>query len=300
MNNRLIVVGGATGNLGGRIARALLQQGAGVVALVRHGSAPSKVKQLRAVGATIAEVDYSRPETVTSACAGASCLVSALSGLREVIVDSQTVLLDAAVKAGVPRFIPSDYCIDFTKLPPGTNRNLDWRREFRERVDGAPLAATSILNGAFAEMLTGQAPIILFNWKRVLYWGDADQRLDFTTIDDTAAFTAAAALDTSTPRFLRIAGDQISARGLVSAASDVTGDTFRLLRGGGLRRLHTVIAVARTLFPARTALYPPWQGMQYLHNMFSGLAVLDPLDNGRYPRARWTTVREVLAQGRTR
>ena len=95
---------------------------------------------------------FSNLAAVTSACSGASCVVSALSGLREVIVDSQTLLLDAALKAGVRRFIPSDYCIDFTKLPPGTNRNLDWRREFRERVDRAPLSATSILNGAFAEV----------------------------------------------------------------------------------------------------------------------------------------------------
>ena len=149
-------------------------------------------------------------------------------------------------------------------------------------------------------MLTGQAPIILFKWKRVLYWEDADQRMDFTTIDDTAAFTAAAALDSSTPRFLRIAGEQITARGLVSAASEVTGEIFRLFRAGGLGRLQTMIRMGRAVFPASTALYPPWQGMQYLHNMFSGQAILDPLDNGRYPRARWTTVRDVLAQGKTR
>jgi NmrA-like family protein len=132
-----------------------------VVALVRHSSARGQVEALRTLGATIAVVDFSRPATVASACSGASCVVSALSGLREVIVDAQTSLLEAGLDAGVPRFIPSDYCIDFTRLPPGTNRNLDWRREFRNRVDGAPLAATSILNGAFTEMLTGQAPIIL-------------------------------------------------------------------------------------------------------------------------------------------
>jgi hypothetical protein len=43
-------------------------------------------------------------------------------------------------------------------------------------------------------MLTGQMPLILFKWKRVLHWGSADQRMDFTTMDDTAAFTASAAL----------------------------------------------------------------------------------------------------------
>jgi len=294
-----IIVAGATGNLGRRITRALLQQGADVVALVRHGSASGKVEALRMLGATVAEVDFSRPATVARACSGASCVVSALSGVREVILDAQTSLLDAAVEAGVPRFIPSDYCIDFTRLPPGSNRNLDWRREFKLRVDGAALAATSILNGAFTEMLTGQAPIILFKWNRVVYWGDADQRMDFTTMDDTAAFTAAAALDSSAPRLLRIAGDQISARGLLSAASDATGEPFRLFRAGGLGRLQAVITVARAVFPARTVLYPPWQGMQYLHNMFSGLAVLDPLDNDRYPRTRWTTARDVLARERS-
>src|SRR5208283_1948772 len=132
------------------------------------------------------------------------------------------VLLDAAIIAGVPRFIPSDYSIDFTKFPPGENRNLDLRREFHQRLDKASIRATTIFNGAFAEMLTGQMPLILFKRKRVLYWGDADQRMAFTTIDDTAAFTASAALDPSTPRFLRIAGDQLSARELTAVVSEVT------------------------------------------------------------------------------
>ena len=53
--------------------------------------------------------------------------------------------------------------------------------------------------------------------------------------------------------------------------------------------------MARAVYPAPDALYPPWQGMQYLHNMFTGLPKLAPLDNARYPEIRWTSVREVLA-----
>jgi len=41
-------------------------------------------------------------------------VVSALAGLRDVIVETQAALLDAAIKARVPRFIPSDFSIDFT------------------------------------------------------------------------------------------------------------------------------------------------------------------------------------------
>jgi hypothetical protein len=80
--------------------------------------------------------------------------VSALQGLGDVIVDMRTALLEGAIEAGVPRFIPSDYSIDFTKLPPGENRNLDLRRDFHKRLEKTPIFATTILNGAFADMLT--------------------------------------------------------------------------------------------------------------------------------------------------
>jgi nucleoside-diphosphate-sugar epimerase len=144
-------------------------------------------------------------------------------------------------------------------------------------------------------MLTGQMPLILFKLKRVLYWGDADQRMDFTTMDDTAAFTASAALDPSTPRFLRIAGDQLSARELTAVVSEVTGKEFRLFRAGDLGLLSTLIKIARTVAPGERELYPAWQGMQYMRNMFDGRAKLQPLDNDRYPGIRWTTARDVLS-----
>ena len=294
MNDPTIVVAGATGNLGGRIVRALLERGASVRALVRSSTPRDKLERLREMGVTIASVDLNSASQVAPACSGAACVVSALAGLRDVIVEAQTVLLDAAIKAGVPRFIPSDYSIDFTKFPPGENRNLDLRREFHQRLDKASIRATTIFNGAFAEMLTGQMPLILFKRKRVLYWGDADQRMDFTTIDDTAAFTASAALDPSTPRFLRIAGDQLSARELAAVVSEVTGKKFRLFRAGGLGMLGTLIKVARMVAPGEKELYPAWQGMQYMRNMFDGRAKLDPLDNDRYPGIRWTTARDVL------
>ncbi len=295
MGNALIVLAGATGNLGRRVAQALLKHGAKVRALVRHESAPDKVKELQEKGVEVVVVNFNDLQELTKACAGGHCLVSTLVGLRDVIVDLQTMLLNAAVKAGVPRFIPSDFSIDYTKLPPSANRNLSFRQEFRGRLDKAPISATSILNGMFMDLLVGPAPIILFNLKRVVYWGNPDQLLDFTAIDNVAEFTALAALDPSTPRFLRIAGDQISARGLAEVASEVTGKRFRLLRAGSLKTLEVLIKVTRMIRPQRDALYPIWQGMQYLHNMFSGQAKLEPLDNDRYPSIRWIKVQDFLA-----
>ncbi len=300
MPDSIIVVAGATGNLGGRIVGALRDRGATVTALVRPGTARVRLDRLQKLGASIVSVDLGDGSRVSSACSSASCVVSALQGLRDVIVETQTVLLRAAIKAGVTRFIPSDYSIDFTRFPPGENRNLDLRRDFHQRLDQTSISATTIFNGAFADMLTGQMPLILFKWRRVLYWGNADQRMDFTTIDDTAAFTASAALDPSAPRFLRIAGDQLSARELTVVASASTGRHFHLLRAGSLAALGTLIKLARVVAPGNKELYPAWQGMQYMRNMFDGRAKLESLDNDRYPGTHWTTAREVLSARRDR
>jgi hypothetical protein len=252
------------------------------------------VRLLEENGVSIAKVDYFDGPALARACSDGTCVVSALAGLGDVILDAQSQLLDAAVKAGVPRFIPSDFAIDFTKLPDGSNRNLDLRRKFHERLDNARIAATSVMSGMFTDLLTGPAPVILFKRKRVVYWENPDQLMDFTTIDNVAEFTAAVALDPVTPRFLEVAGDQISARGIAEVMSDLEGERFKLFRAGGLGRLAAMIRIMRFLIRGGDDLYPPWQGMQYLHNMFSGVPKLDHLDNDRYPGIEWTTVREYL------
>jgi nucleoside-diphosphate-sugar epimerase len=205
------------------------------------------------------------------------------------------VLLDAAVKAGVPRFISSDYSADFTRTTPGDNRNFDLRREFMARANRAPIKVTSILNGAFLDMLGAEMPIIQPRIRRVLHWGSADQLLDFTTKDNVAAYVAAAALDETTPRILRIAGDSVSARTIAQAMSNVAGKPFRTLRAGGIGSLGVLIGIARLVAPQPRAAFPPWQGMQYMRDMFSGRGKLQPLDNQRYPDIRWTSVNQHLA-----
>ena len=290
-----IVVAGATGNLGVRIVEALRKRHATVRAVVRVDTASQKIEKLDQLGVVTAKVDMHDLRDVTKACEGASCVVSVLAGLREAIVTAQTVLLDAAVQAGVPRFIPSDFSSDFTKLPPGANRNFDLRREFRDYLQKAPIAATSIFNGAFAELLLSQMRLVDLKTKRVTYWENPDQRMNFTTMDDTAAFTADAALDLSAPRDLHIAGDEKSARELATLLSEIKKEPFELVRAGGLDELATMIERLRAKDPDTTSLYPQWQGMQYMHNMFSGHAKLEPLDIARYSDIQWTSAREVIA-----
>ena len=116
------------------------------------------------------------------------------------------------------------------------------------------------------------------------------------TVPEGLNFTAAAALDDTTPRYLRVAGEVASIRGVQAAASQALGKPFKLLRVGSLGVLATMINVTRTLMPAPNDVFPPWQGMQYMHNMLSGQAKLNPLDTARYPDIRYTQIRELLAE----
>jgi nucleoside-diphosphate-sugar epimerase len=285
----IIVVAGAAGDLGSRIAKALIARGAAVRTTIRREDPQDKKAKLSALGVDLVTANPESAGEMSSACADAKCVVSALNGVRDVIIERQSVLLGAAVKAGVPRFIPSDYSIDFTKTGPGDNRNLDLRRV----ADRAPIRVTSILNGAFMDMLGHEMPIIQPRIRRILYWHNADQPLDFTTKHDVAAYVAAAAMDEATPRF-RIAGDSVSAGEIVATMTAVTGDQYRTLWVGSIGMLGAMIRIAKIVSPEPNVTFPPWQGMQYMRDQFSGRAKLDSLDNSRYLNLSWTSVRKLL------
>ncbi|MCZ2849106.1 NmrA family NAD(P)-binding protein [Modestobacter sp. VKM Ac-2978] len=290
-----VLLAGASGDLGARMIRALVAKGADVRALVRTGAGPEKTARLAGLGATVVEADHDDPADLRRVSEGADVVLSTLNGLRDVMVGVQTRLLEAAVAAGVPRFIPSDFSADYRRVAPGSNRNFELRRDFARVLDRTPIRGTSVLNGAFADMLTGQAPIVLSGRDRVLYWGDADQPLDFTTKDDTAAFTADAALDDAAPRYLEVAGDTVTARELAATMTELTGRRFRPTWAGTPGLIAGMAKVGRAVSRDDEAPFPVWQGMQYLHSMFSGDAELGPLDNDRYGPRNWTTAREVLA-----
>lgn len=294
-----ILVAGGTGNLGSRIVRELLRQQANVRVLVRPSGNAELIEEFKRLGAEIIETDLHNLPQLTAACQGVDCVVSALQGLGDVIVETQSRLLEAAVAAGVPRFIPSDFASDFTKIPDGENRNFDLRREFMRHIDSQPIRATSILNGAFADMLLYGMPLLDRSAGKVAYWEDPNWRIDFTTMDDTAIYTAAAALDDSTPRLLRIASFQISPAELAAEASDAFGTRFELVRSGSLADLTAYNKQQRAAHPeGENEIYPSWQQSQYMQSMFS--VQNQPLDNNRYPQLKWTSFRDLVSSAAKR
>ena len=291
---KVIVIAGATGNLGGKIVNALLANNAEVRAIVRLQTNPHKIKKIEDKGVKVFQVDTSNSSEIAKHCIGAHCFVSAVAGLRDTVIDAQRIFLDAAIEANVQRFIPSDYSSDFTDLIPGQNRNLDYRREFHQYLDNSTIKATTIFNGPFMDLLTTDMPLILFKQKKILCWGNPNQILEFTTTDNVAEFTAAAALDDNTPRYMRIACDRLSCNDFVKLLSEITSEKYKLFRPGGIGLFNVIIKITRFFSPSKNELYPAWQGMQYMRDLMEGRIVFQKYDNDRYSHIKWTTVKEFL------
>ena len=292
-NTPLVVVAGGTGNLGGRIVKALLKHGAQVRVLAQPDTEAAKTDALKSQGAQVSLVALTDHDGLTKALEGAVCVVSALQGLREVMVDGQTQLLHAAVAAHVPRFIPSDFSVDYMDLVPGDNRNFDLRREFHHIIDKANIQATSIFNGSFDGIFAYGTPLFDGKKKSVGYWGDPDWKIDFATMDDAAAFTAAAALDEAAPRALHIASFQLSPRELAAKGKEISGHEFALNDMGSVDQTLAHTRQARTANPeGENDVNASWQGMQYLVSMLQ--AHNGPMDNDRYPGVNWTSAETIL------
>jgi hypothetical protein len=286
---KIIVVAGATGNLGNRICRELVKRDVVVRAIVRSSTDPEKTAALKNMGVEVLEADLNSVDEIALACKGAASVVSALAGLGDVIIDLQKRILDAAIQARIPRFIPSDFCTNYNDLVPGENRNFDLRREFKKILDSTSIQASSIFNGAFADILKYNTPVLNLKDKSIGYWGDkADWKLDFTTMDDTAAFTAEVALDNDAPRNLQVAGFQISPNMIQSAIKEVTGGEFKMHQISKLEDFAQFIKKQRAEKPAgENELYAKWQQAQYMYSMFT--TKHSKLDIDRYKNLSWTS-----------
>jgi uncharacterized protein YbjT (DUF2867 family) len=290
-----VLVAGASGNLGSKIVRELVALGSATVRVTyRERSKPEAVARLRATGAELVTADLSDEASLARACDGIEVVVSAVQGLRETIVDGQTRLLRAAEKAQVARMIPSDYSVDFFKTIPGQNRNLDLRREFNGVVDASTVRGTSVLGGAFMDLLA--FGMIGPDARTGIYkvWGDENQPYDFTSTDDLAKYIAAVALDTGAGRVVRVAGDSLSPRELGAIFQELRGTPVTIEHAGSLGDLDRTIDHLRAADEAPNNGFPVWQQLQYARDMASGRGKLSPLDNERYPSIRPKAVRAYL------
>lgn len=129
---------------------------------------------------------------------GSDVIVCCYLGDNNLMVNGQKSLVDACEVEGVPRYIASDYSLDFTKLELGQLPAKDPMKHVQEYLNSKAVQGVHVLIGIFMETFftsffgAWNAKDTSFS-----YWGSGEEMWESTTYDNAAQFVAAVAQDSS-------------------------------------------------------------------------------------------------------
>ncbi len=222
----VILVVGATGELGSRVVEILRERGETVRRLVRSASTADDIRG-----------DLTDPRSLSTVCDGVTAVVataSALTGrlagthrptIRQVDQVGMATLVDAAERAGVERFV----YVSYAGLEVGPSSPLGRAKLATEqRLAGSPLRTVILRPDGFQEIhLCPQGRFDLAG-RKVAIIGKGDTKRRLVSIDDVAALLAAVATEPDPPPVIEFGGPEaISRNDLVAVAERLIGRTIK-------------------------------------------------------------------------
>lgn len=180
--NKIALVG-ATGNLGPAILRGLLDGGYEVTVLSREGSTStdglaSHPKQ------KIAKVNFDDVNSIASALKGIEGVVS---NVASHVLLSQKKIIDASIKAGVKRFLPSDFGSDLTlavsRTVPFNMPKVEIHEYLEEQSKSHPeFSYTAVHNGPFFDWCLGIGLFGNLKTHESTLWDGGETKISTTTL----------------------------------------------------------------------------------------------------------------------
>ena len=253
----MILVVGATGQLGFEICRRLRQAGSPVAGLVRSGS--PRLVDLKGLGVELRVGDLKDSGSLVNACAGVEVVVSTVTAttsrrrgdsLETVDRDGQLSLVAAARAAGVRRFV-------YVSLSPHMRPTyfVSIKRQVEAAVRLSGMEWVILQPSAFMEVWLSARLGWDFPGGRVRILGKGNQKVSVISMDDVAAFAILAVLDSSTTnRNLVLGGpDALSPLETVELFHRITGRTLRV-RHFPLGMLRAMARLLRPIFSVQTEL----------------------------------------------
>jgi uncharacterized protein YbjT (DUF2867 family) len=174
-----IAIAGATGNLGPTIVKGLVDAGFEVTVLSQSGntsSLPSTVKTIK--------VDYSSQDSLVAALEGQDAFVSNIPKHEQ-----QPALIDAAIAAGVKRFIPSEFGSNIAgnantaALPVFEGKKIT--QEYLQRKSNE-ISYTLINNGLFLDWGIQVGLLLNLKGEPTRVFDGGNDKHSFTLLSDVA------------------------------------------------------------------------------------------------------------------
>jgi uncharacterized protein YbjT (DUF2867 family) len=239
----MVLVVGASGNLGSEVVRQVLATGRPVRAMTRQ---PGAAGQLEEWGAGVVEGDLLDRASVERACDGVSSVVaSAHAALGRGRNCPQTVdatgnrtLIDVAQAEGVSHFVyvsaigaVSDHPVDFFRI----------KYETGEYLQSSGLSWSIVSGAAFMETQNGIAGSSVADKGKAILFGRGDTRSNYVSVIDVAKFVVLALDDH------RLRRRVVEVGGPENLTQSEVIDLYELVTGRRARRTHIPVPVLRAL-----------------------------------------------------
>lgn len=192
----MILVVGATGELGMAICRRLRDRGLNVRGLVRSTSDPLKVNHLKGMGVEIIQGNLRDRQSLDTACRRVDTVITTATitlsrqpddTIQNVDQAGQLRLVDAAQAAGVNRFIYVSYSKNLDTDSPLTTA----KRSVEKHLMQSGMNYTILRPSYFMEVWL--SPIVGFDYPnaKATIYGSGNSKLSWISRGDVAAFAVA-------------------------------------------------------------------------------------------------------------
>jgi len=229
-----IIIAGAGGNVGALILEESLKSSLKVSVLTRPGSKSKFPENVKVI-----TTDYS-PSSLALALAGQDAVISLL-GLSA-IGDQQYAMIEAAIKAGVKRFLPSEFGLDTASaqllavVPPFRVRAELIDNLKAKQAAGSPIEWTAVVTGMFLDwgLRTGFLDVNVERRTAEL-WDDGDVPFTVSNLTIVARtvvklLTDAAAYDVSRNAYIYTGSVTTTQKELLAATEKATNAKFEVTR----------------------------------------------------------------------
>ncbi|KAK3337603.1 hypothetical protein B0T19DRAFT_490158 [Cercophora scortea] len=179
-----VALAGATGNLGPAILNALVKAGFAVTVLTRQASPTSLPPSVTAV-----QVDYDSLDSLVAALTGQDALISTIAGTG---LPKQLLLIDAAVQAGVKRFLPSEFGSNTlspkTAALPIMQDKVAAQAALKAKAAANPgFSYTLVINGPFLDWCAAVGLTVDIKKKHIVLYDGGDRKYSTTTLASVGA-----------------------------------------------------------------------------------------------------------------
>jgi len=192
-----VLVAGATGDMGYRVALALLEKKKSTIKILVRPSAhtdpakKAKIDALAKKGAVVVEADTDSLPALTAAFKGVDAVVSAVAGND--LQKADLLFIEASKAAGVKRVVPSGFGLTISAITDHSNLLYAFKAPVEAAAKASGVDYTFFGNGLFYDLLS----VYAFDHKNrtVLVPGNESINVSLTDREDAAKLLAEALYD---------------------------------------------------------------------------------------------------------